>query len=314
MKIVVCAARGLAEPCASALRTALPEAEVHLRIGTGPAESVAAQRADYAVVWLPPAELFDEQPALKAVFVLGAGVDALLAVPSLPPRMPVIRLEDAGMAGPMADYVLAAVMRVHRRFDQFAAYQRARRWQQEAACPKAQFKVGVLGLGAIGSEVARVLAAHGYAVRGHARTPHSLAGVQCTAGTGMFDEFLRGLDVLVNVLPLTPETVGILNHATLSRLAHGAHLVNVGRGAQLVETDLIALLDAGKLAGATLDVFATEPLPLDHPFWARPEIVMTPHVSAVTEMAYAVEQIARKIVALERGEAVSGLIDRARGY
>ncbi len=324
MKIVVCAARSVAEPCAQALRAALPEAQVRLRVGPGPvadaglsAQTVrqpASPPADYALLWKPPAALFEEEPALKAVFVLGAGVDALLALPSLPPALPVIRLEDAGMAGPMADYVLAAVMRVHRRFDRFAAHQRAQRWHEEPVRPKAQFQVGVLGLGAIGGEVARVLAAQGYAVRGYARTPHTVPGVQSFAGPGAFDGFLHGLDVLVNVLPLTPETFGILNRATLARLAHGAHLINVGRGAHLVEADLLALLDAGKLAGATLDVFATEPLPPNHPFWARSEIVLTPHVSAVTEIVPAVEQIARKIVALENGAAVGGLVDRARGY
>ena len=318
MKIVVCAARSVAEPCAEVLRTVLPEAEVRLRIGQGPAVPTntvpTAQPADYALVWKPPAALFEEERALKAVFVLGAGVDALLALPSLPPALAVIRLEDAGMAGPMADYVLAAVMRVHRRFDRYAAHQRAQRWHEEMARPKAQFRVGVLGLGAIGGEVARVLAAQGYAVRGYARTPHAVPGVQCFAGPAAFDAFLNGLDVLVNVLPLTQDTHGILNRATLSKLAHGAHLINVGRGAHLVEADLLALLDAGKLAGATLDVFATEPLPSNHPFWARSDIVLTPHVSAVTELVPAVEQIARKIVALESGGTVGGVVDRARGY
>ncbi len=314
MKIVICASRSFAEQCAHALQRALPDAEIAVRLNTHAARMADQPAADYALVWKPPAAFFEEQPALKALFVLGAGVDALLALPTLPPDLPIVRLEDAGMAGPMADYVLAAVMRVHRRFDLFAAHQRARRWQEETPKPKGQFAVGVLGLGAIGAEVARVLAAQGYAVRGYARTPHVIAGVRSHAGTQEFDDFLRGLDVLVNVLPLTPETIGILNHATMSRLAHGAHVINVGRGAHLVEADLIALLDAGKLSGATLDVFSVEPLPANHAFWARSDIVLTPHVSAVTEIDPGIAQIAGKIAALEGGAAVGGIVDRARGY
>lgn len=333
MKIVICAARGFAEQCAAELRCHLPAADIVVRVSShaGAATTVpverraeprpesraatqAANQADYALVWKPPTEFFDEQRALKAVFVLGAGVDALLALPTLAPDLPVLRLEDAGMAGPMADYVLGAVLHVHLRFDTYAAHRRAHRWREETTLPKERYQVGVLGIGAIGGEVARVLAAHGFAVRGYSRSRRAIPGVRCHAGPAEFDVFLAGLDVLVSVLPLTAENAGILNHATLSKLAHGAHLVNVGRGAHLVEADLLTLLDAGKLSGATLDVFATEPLPAEHPFWSRPEIVLTPHASAVTEIEPGIAQIARKIEALERGEAVSGLVDRARGY
>lgn len=318
MNIVICASRGFGSLCADALQRALPGAGIAWRSNADPvrdpAVRPAAQLADYALVWKPPAAFFEEQPALKAIFVLGAGVDALLALPTLPPAVPILRLEDAGMAGPMADYVLAAVLRVHRRFDVYASHQRVQRWQEEPCRPKAQFRIGVLGLGAIGGTVARVLAAHGYAVRGYARGRRTIDGVACFAGPTEFETFLDGLDVLVNVLPLTPDTLGILNRASLARLAQGGHLIQVGRGAQLVEADLLALLDAGKLSGATLDVFATEPLPPDHVFWSRPEIVITPHVSAATEIEPGIAQIAAKIAALERGEPVSGLVDRTRGY
>ncbi len=174
--------------------------------------------------------------------------------------------------------------------------------------------MGVLGLGAIGGAIARTLAAQGFAVRGFARSRRELPGVRCFAGTPEFAAFLDGLDALVSVLPLTTDNRGILNRAALERLADGAHLINVGRGAHVVEADLLALLDAGKLGAATLDVFAVEPLPPAHPFWRHPRIFVTPHVSAETQVDEAAAQIAAKLARLERGEAVSGVVDRQRGY
>lgn len=218
------------------------------------------------------------------------------------------------MADALAEYVLAAVLRVYRGFDRYAMRQRDARWQAEVLRPRSNFAVGVLGLGVIGTAIARALAAHGFAVRGFAWTRHAIEGVDCRAGDAEFASFLDGLDVLASVLPLTADNRGILNRTNLVRLADGAHVVNVGRGAHLVEHDLLALLDEGKLGGATLDVFETEPLPADHPFWRRPEILVTPHVSAVTELEPSVAQIAEKIARLERGEAITGVVDLRRGY
>jgi glyoxylate/hydroxypyruvate reductase A len=172
----------------------------------------------------------------------------------------------------------------------------------------------VLGLGAIGSVVAETLAAQGFAVRGYARSRHAPAGVRGYAGAAELAPFLTGLRVLVNTLPLTPDTGQILRREHLERLADGAHVVNLARGAHLNEGDLLALLDSGKLAGATLDVFAQEPLPQEHPFWSHPRIDVTPHVSGVTLLEESVLQVADKIRALERGEPVSGVVDWKRGY
>lgn len=313
MKMVICAGLEFAQRCARGLAQRLPDAQIEIRDNTL-AAAQPMEPADYALVWKPPEAFFAEQPNLRGLFVLGAGVDALLGLKTLPAALPIIRLEDAGMAGPMADYVLAAVMRVYRRFDVYAAHQRAHRWHEEVMPPKAEFHIGVLGLGQIGTAVARVLAAHGFAVRGYARRAHIIDGVQCFSGEVGLQAATHALDILVNVLPLTPDTAGVLNAGVFSRLRRGAHVINVGRGAHLVEADLLAALDGGQLAGATLDVFATEPLPADHPFWDRPEIVITPHASAVTELEPALDQIAAKLAAFARGEAVSGVVDRARGY
>lgn len=275
--------------------------------------------ADYALVWRAPREFFAPRAGLKAVFNLGAGVDAILALerehPGLLPRdVPLVRLEDAGMTRQMVEYATHAALRYLRRFDEYALLQRERRWQVLAPHARETFVVGVLGLGALGAEVARALAALGLPVRGYSRAPKAIDGVTTFAGAAQLDAFLGGAKLLVNLLPSTAATDGILNARTFSKLAHGAYLVNLARGAHLVEADLLDALASGRGAAATLDVFATEPLPPDHPFWHEPRITITPHCSADTLRAEAVGQIAAKIGALERGEPIGGIVDRDRGY
>lgn len=313
MKIVLCTSGATRARYESAFSRALPEAKIRWRDAADDSIHPAAEAADVAIVWKPPAALFAEQPSLRAVFNLGAGVDILLGLPTLPAELPLFRLEDAGMAQPMARYALAAVLRHELRFDTYASDQAQLRWSPAVPRNPAIMQVGVLGLGAIGRVVAATLAAAGYAVRAYSRSPRELAGVSCYSGENL-DEFLSGLDSLVCVLPLTPATTGLLDRRRLSLLAHGAHLVNLGRGAHVVETDLIELIDSGHLSGATLDVFRVEPLPLSHPFWQRPQILITPHVSGLTQVDDAVRQVADKLRAFWRGEAVSGRVDRERGY
>lgn len=323
LRIVFCAREEKAPAWLAELRTAFDAqgvaAEVWWRDAARSEIDADARQADVALVWRPPAALFAEQRALKLVFNLGAGVDALLAMPNLPRDVPLLRLEDAGMSEALAEYVLAAVLRVYRGFDRYAIQQRAAQWQPQPLRERDRFHVGVLGLGVIGGAIARTLAGHGFAVRGFARSPRAIAGVHCFAGAldpaaGECARFLDQLDVLVSVLPLTADNRGALNAALFARLARGAHLVNVGRGGHLVEADLLAALDSGQLGGATLDVFAEEPLPAAHPFWARPQILVTPHVSAVTQLAPSVQQVAAKLAAWTRGAPVSGRVDVGRGY
>ncbi len=323
LRIVLCARESQVPAWLAALRIECVkhglDAQVSFRDAANDTVEHAALQADVALVWKPPAALFAEQRGLKLVFNLGAGVDALLAMPSFPRDVPLLRLEDAGMSEVLAEYVLAAVLRVYRGFDRYAAQQRAAQWSPLPLRERDDYRVGVLGLGVIGGAIARTLAAHGFAVRGFSRTPRSIHGVMCLAGAldpaaAPCARFLDQLDVLVSVLPLTDANRGALNAALFARLAPGAHLINVGRGAHLVETDLLAALDAGQLGGATLDVFDTEPLPPAHPFWSRPEILVTPHISAITQLAPSAQQVAAKLAAWARGEAVSGQVDRARGY
>ena len=298
----------------------LPSAEIRV---WAPGDTGAA---DYAVLWRPPPELFAGRAHLRAIFMLGAGVDALLALErrqpgTLPPGVPIVRLEDTGMAEQMTEYALHAALRYQRRFDEYDLAQRActvsgagAPWQALEPHPRASFHVGVLGLGALGAHVASALASLGFPVRGYSRSAKTLEGVATFAGRDTLPAFLDGLKLLVNLLPSTPETDGILNRETFSHLARGAYLVNLARGAHLVEPDLIEALDSGRVAAATLDVFAQEPLAQDHPFWRMPRVTITPHISALTLPEPAAFQIARKIEALARGEAIGGIVDPQRGY
>jgi glyoxylate/hydroxypyruvate reductase A len=318
LQVVLCVRESAAHEWLQGLNGALAERGVEANVWWRDAALSEAQKdapqADVAVVWRPPEALFTEQRRLRTVFNLGAGVDALLALPTFPRSVQLIRLEDAGMAPALAEYVLAAVLRVYRGFDRYSLLQAACEWKPGKLRDRSGYTIGVLGLGVIGRAIASSLVRHGFAVRGFAQTPKQIKGVDCRAGEAAFDAFLDGLDVLINVLPLTRETRGLLDRTALRRLAAGAHVINVGRGATLVDADLLALLDEGHLGGATLDVFATEPLPANHPFWRRSEILITPHVSAVTEWRPSVRQVADKLVALSRGGRVSGIVDLSRGY
>jgi glyoxylate/hydroxypyruvate reductase A len=272
-----------------------------------------APPADYAVVWKPPQQMLDQQPQLKALFNTGAGVDALMQL-RLPEGLPVVRLDDAGMSVQMAEYVCHAVIRHFREFDGYESDMRNGKWSFRKPRSRLDYPVGVLGLGVLGERVARAVAQFDFPVNGWSRTPKAVPGVQCFAGQDQLDAFLQSSRVLVCLLPLTAETWDILNLKHLSRLRPGGYVINVARGAHVVDEDLLALLDSGHLSGATLDVFRTEPLPPGHPFWSHPKITLTPHTSARTLRSESIAQIAGKIAALERGEPVAGRVNASRGY
>ena len=306
MRIAFCCTDTKAEPWLQGLGQALPRATIEVwQPGAAP--------ADYAVVWAPPQQFLDEQPGLKALFNIGAGVDALLKL-RLPSGAQVVRLDDAGMSVQMAEYVSHAVIRHFREFDGYEADMREGRWSFRKPRSRADFPVGVRGLGVLGARVAQALSVFEFPVHGWSRTPKVLEGVRTHHGDVGLQTFLSSCRVLVNLLPLTPDTRDILNRETLGRLLPGGYLVNVARGAHLVEEDLLALLDSGHLAGATLDVFRTEPLPPEHPFWRHPKLTLTPHTSARTLRDESIAQIAGKIRALEAGQPIAGLVDRFRGY
>jgi glyoxylate/hydroxypyruvate reductase A len=289
-----------------ALQAALPTAQVSLW-------HAGAAQADYAVVWKPPQQLLDEQHNLKAIFNTGAGVDALMRL-KMPQGVPVIRLDDAGMSVQMAEYVCHAVIRHFRELDGYEADRAAGQWSHRRPRKREDYPVGVLGLGVLGERVARAVAQFEFPVNGWSRSPKSLDGVQCFHGRAQLQDFLSASRIVVCLLPLTPETDGILDAANLALMRPGGYVINVARGAHVVDEDLLAALNSGQLAGATLDVFRTEPLPSGHPFWTHPRVTVTPHTSARTLRSESVAQIARKIAALEHGHSVAGVVDAGRGY
>lgn len=297
------------EPWLIALQTEFPQA--HLRVwkegDNGP--------ADYAVVWGPPLAMLQQREALKAVFNIGAGVDAILRFgDELPQGVPIVRLDDAGMGTQMTEYVTYAVLRYFRRLDEYERQASSKQWHPLSLHDRQDFSIGILGLGVLGSQVALALSRHDFPLHGWSRTLKNLPGVQCHAGPEGLNEFLHSSRVLVCLLPLTVDTANILNQDTLGKLPHGAYLINIARGAHLVEEDLLKLVKNGHIAGATLDVFRQEPLAPAHAFWPEPRITITPHIAATTECTESVRQIAEKIRRLERGESIAGLVDRTRGY
>ncbi|EOW6643667.1 glyoxylate/hydroxypyruvate reductase GhrA [Cronobacter muytjensii] len=275
--------------------------------------------ADYALVWLPPYEMLRGRTHLKAIFVLGAGVDSLLsrldAHPDLlPPDVPLCRMEDTGMAAQMQEYAVSQVLHWFRRFDDYAALQREAKWQPLEEYRHADFTIGVLGAGVLGGQVAQSLHSWGFPVRCWSRSRKAYPGIESFAGTHELAAFLRGTRVLINLLPNTPETVGIINGGLLAALEDNAYVLNLARGVHLVEEDLLAALDSGKIKGAMLDVFHQEPLPAESPLWRHPRVRLTPHVAAVTRPEEAAAFIAQSISRIERGETPQNQVDVARGY
>ncbi len=307
-RIVFSAASGDLTVWIRELQALMPDAEVTAF------DARAQSGADYAVVWAPPQELFEHERHLRAIFCLGAGVDALLAMPKRPRAVPLVRLGDAGMSVQMAEYVCHAVLRFTREFERYEADMRAGQWQLRKPLLREHFPIGVLGLGVIGARVARALSSFEFAVHGWSRTEHSLEGITCHHGADGLEKLLRATRILVCVLPLTPDTESILCRSNLEKLMPGAYLINVARGAHLVEDDLLALLLEGHLAGACLDVFREEPLPAGHAFWSETRITMTPHIAARTLRANSLAQIAGKIRDHQAGKPIDGIVDPARGY
>ncbi|SNY60296.1 glyoxylate/hydroxypyruvate reductase GhrA [Enterobacter sp. CC120223-11] len=277
-----------------------------------------SQHADYALVWHPPVEMLQGRD-LKAVFALGAGVDSILSKLKAHPEMlplsiPLFRLEDTGMGLQMQEYAVSQVLHWFRRFDDYQAQKLETRWEPLPEYTRDEFTVGIMGAGVLGSKVAESLLAWGFPVRVWSRSRKAWPGVTSFAGEAEMGDFLRETRVLINLLPNTAETVGIINHSLLEQLQDNSYLLNLARGVHVNEDDLLRALENGKVKGAMLDVFSREPLPVESPLWRHPRVAMTPHVAAVTRPQEAIAYISKTITGLERGEAVTGQVDRARGY
>jgi glyoxylate/hydroxypyruvate reductase A len=290
------------------LGEALPGAVVRL---WQPGDDAAA---DYALVWQQPAALLQKPRGLKAVFNLGAGVDAVLKQLAGQPDLPLIRIDDGAMAIQMAEYACYGVLHYFRQFDRYGQQARDGQWIRHAPRDKSQFTIGILGLGVLGSRIAQALRHFDFPVQGWTRSPRPASDIPVFHGPDGLRQLLRSSNLVVCMLPLTGETRGLLNRAALEQLPLGSYIINMARGAHLVQDDLLALIRNGHLAGAMLDVFDEEPLPPQHPYWHEPRITITPHISAKTVRAESIRQITQKIAALECGESVAGFVDRSKGY
>jgi len=270
----------------------------------------------YALVWKPERGYLRTLPNLKAIFSLGAGVDHLFSDPELPEGVPVVRMIDPGLTERMTEYVLLHVLRYHRQVPQYEAFQREGVWRELPGTDARRTRVGIMGIGVLGGDAAAKLSGLNFDVAGWSRTRRELPGVRTFHGHGPdgLDAFLARTDILVCLLPLTPETEGVLNAELFRRLPQGAVLINAARGGHLVEEELIPALDSGQLSAATLDVFRREPLPADHPFWRHPAITITPHVASLTLPNTAAIPLVENIARIERGEPPLHTVDPAVGY
>lgn len=301
---------------AAALRGHAGDREIRTWPDIGRAEEIK-----YALAWRPPPGALKSLPRLELIVSAGAGVDHLLSDPELP-EVSVVRFVDPDLTGRMAEYVALHTLLHHRRTLEFLASQAARRWTPFVTAIAPEIRVGLMGLGVMGQAAARALAVFGYALNGWSRTPRPLPGVTCYAGNDQLELFLERTDILVCLLPLTPETSGILDRHLISKLSRtgrspnlpGPVLINAGRGGLQIESDILAALDEGRLYAASLDVFREEPLPVSSPLWSHPRVLITPHVASETDPDAIARYTLRQIARHERGEPLENIVARERGY
>jgi glyoxylate/hydroxypyruvate reductase A len=291
------------------LASLLPEYEIRYAPDIGDQAAI-----EYALVWHPEPGMLATLPNLKMIFGLGAGIDHLLRDPALPRQVPIVRLVDPYMTDAMSEYVAWSVLRLHRQDFDYMAQQREARWEEREQKNAAERPVGILGFGTLGLDAGRKLKGLGFDVAGWSRGAKTVTGFATYAGADGLDRLLARSEIVVCLLPLTPETTGILNARHFARMPRGAGIVNAGRGGHLVEADLIPALDSGRLSGAVLDVFREEPLPRDHAFWRHPRIAVTPHIAAETHPETAAPIIRDAIRQCEAGLPIANQVDLARGY
>lgn len=272
----------------------------------------------YIFVWKPQPDAFDGLSGLEVILSRGAGVDALLQHPKLP-DVPIVRFVDEDLSQRMSDYVVAHVTMHHRQYTRFHADQKSRRWSQYYPPAASETTVGIMGMGVLGQDAARRLQPLGFTLRSWSRTPKALEGVTCFAGQDGFEPFLSGTDILVNLLPLTPETTGILNSDTFGKLRRGSFeggpvVINAARGGHQREADIVEALRNGTLGAASLDVFEVEPLPQNSPLWELENCYITPHIAAISDEKSGVRYFTRIVQDHLSGGPLINVVDRQRGY
>lgn len=295
--------------------TPLAEIAPDLKLAVDGRDTYEKSDIDYVLSFRPAPGFLAMLPNLKAVFSLGAGVDGFLADTDYPRNVPLVRFVDHTLSREMAQFVVMHVLMHHRQQPFFEQAQKDAKWRQTIPPRRTEdTRVGILGLGEIGALTAGHLRDLDFQVSGWSRTKKNVAGVKSYAGEAELDAFLASTDILVCLLPLTPDTRGILNAKSFAKLPNGAYVINVARGGHLIEPDLIAALDSGHLSGAVLDVFQTEPLPEDNPLWKHPKVIVTPHIGAISDPRVAAKYVHDRIVKHQRGGALDNLVDLDRGY
>ncbi len=291
------------------LRKFIPDLEMRVFPEIGDPRDI-----DAALVWKPQPGLLASLPNLKLIVSLGAGVDHLLADATTPRHVPIARLVDPYMTEAMSEYVLTQVLRIHRQDFAYREQQRGRVWRELSQPNASERRVGVLGLGELGSDAARKLSVLGFSVGGWSRRERRLPGIETFHGSDGLLALAKRSDILVCLLPLTRETVGIMDARLFAAMPKGGAIVNAARGRHLVEADLLAALESGQLAAAVLDVFTEEPLSTEHPFWDHPKVVVTPHAAAATHAPTAAAGVAENLRRLSEGRPLINLVDPASGY
>jgi len=272
-----------------------------------------AERVRFLAAWEPPARIDQAFPNLEVLFSVGAGVDQF-DLSALPPELKVVRMVEPGLTACMCEYVSWAVLSLHRDVPQYLRQQRRGQWQAHPVRPASSRRVGVMGMGNLGRAALAQLRQLGFDCAGWSRSRRNDPGIRCYAGEAELSEFLARTDILVCLLPLTPETRGILGRRIFDALPPGASLVNAGRGGHLVQPDLLNALERGQLSAAILDVCEPEPLPQGHPFWDHPRIWLTPHVASATQSETAAESLLDNLRRHEVGLPLEGVVDRSQGY
>jgi len=298
-------------PWQKPLRRHIPDADIFVW-GT---DDIDESDVDYILAWNPPKGLLNTFPKAKAIFVLGAGVDALLQDPDLPKSIPIVRLVDPGLTRGMTEHVMYWVLHFHRHMHTYALQQAAHQWIAQTPHNAEKHRVGILGLGELGQDAAHALMMMGFeSIAGWSRSRKDLPSIESFAGPDELDAFLARTEILVCLLPQTTETQGLLNADTLAKLPQGAFIINSGRGGLIVEDDLTQALQSGHIQAAALDVFNTEPLPKDHVFWTLDNVFITPHIASITDPACATPVIADGIQAIEHGDLPDNVVDLDKGY
>jgi glyoxylate/hydroxypyruvate reductase A len=312
--LIACSSRG--DEFAGVARRLAPDLDLRVAPDVGDRTQI-----DYALTWWPQPGLLKTLPNLRLIVSVGAGVDHLFSDPDLP-NVPIVRFVDPDLTGRMVEYVALHVLYHHRRMSEFRELQARKVWKYLAEPAAPEVRVGLMGLGVLGSAAAKALKTFGYQVRGWSRSAKSLDGVACYAGKGQLDAFLADTDILAVLLPLTPDTRGLIDRRFIAKLSRrgrderlpGPVLINAGRGGLQADADILAALEMGELYAASLDVFEAEPLPHSSPLWAHPRVLVTPHNAAESAPVAIVRYALRQMAAHRKGEPIDHVVDPKRGY